>query len=49
MPVLRLQLEVTKAEQARRIASRLTWMTGVNCAIAIAGLAGFLLAGYLQK
>jgi hypothetical protein len=27
----------------------LTWMTGVNCAIVIAGLAGFLLAGYLQK
>jgi CHASE3 domain sensor protein len=47
--LLRLQQEVTKAEQARRTAARFTWVTAINCAIVLAGLAGFLLAGYLQR
>ena len=40
-----LRPEVTKAETAARLSVRMAWVTGSIGAIALAGFAGFLLAG----
>ena len=40
-----LRPEVLKAEVAARVSVRMAWLTGSVGAIALAGLAGFLLAG----
>lgn len=40
-----LRPELAKAEAAARLSVRMAWLTGSMGAIAIAGLAGFLLAG----
>jgi hypothetical protein len=40
-----LRPEVLKAETAARVSVRMAWLTGSVGAIALAGLAGFLLAG----
>lgn len=40
-----LRPEVLKAEAAARVSVRMAWVTGSLGAIALAGLAGFLLAG----
>jgi hypothetical protein len=41
----RLQLETAKAERASRSAFFAAWIAGGMCAIGIAGVAGFVLAG----
>lgn len=40
-----LRPEVAKAEAAARVSVRMAWLTGSVGAVALAGLAGFLLAG----
>jgi Transcriptional activator TraM len=41
-----IRKEVAKAERASRIAVRITWISGAVSAVALAGIAGFLLAGF---
>jgi len=44
--LIQIRDEVARAEQAGRAAVRVDWMTGAVGAVALAGCAGFLLAGF---
>jgi hypothetical protein len=44
--LLQVRQEVARAERASRTAVRIAWITGAMGAVALAGLAGFLLAGF---